>query len=68
MTPAAYIWASVGDISRVYDVPPATIYRWAHRDAWRRLRQDGRSYYHWYDVADTAERLTQRDRHERLPE
>lgn len=53
-------WASVDDIGRVYDVPPATVYRWANRYGWRKGRRYGHTVYHWLDVDETAARLTMR--------
>lgn len=46
-------WLSATDISRLWRIPCASVYRFASEQDWRRHRQAGRTYYHAGDVQDT---------------
>ncbi|UQI45068.1 hypothetical protein M1P56_12280 [Streptomyces sp. HU2014] len=48
-------WLGAGDIARLWDIAPGSVYRYASERGWRRLSRSGRTYYHEADVQETLE-------------
>ena len=46
-------WLSAADISRLWGIPPGSVYRLASEQQWRRRYQARRTYYHEGDVLQT---------------
>lgn len=46
-------WLSAADISRLWGIPPGSVYRLASEQQWRRRNQARRTYYHEVDVRQT---------------
>lgn len=46
-------WLSAADISRLWSIPPGSVYRLASEQQWRRRNQARRTYYHEVDVLQT---------------
>jgi len=46
-------WLSAADISRLWGIPPGSVYRLASEQRWRRRNQVRRTYYHEVDVLQT---------------
>jgi hypothetical protein len=46
-------WLSTTDISRLWAIPPGSVYRLASEQQWRRRKQARRTYYHEVDVLRT---------------
>ncbi|MEV5975261.1 hypothetical protein [Streptomyces sp. NPDC051921] len=46
-------WMTAGDIARLWDMPPGSVYRHASLRKWRRRSRSGRTYYHAGDVYET---------------
>ncbi len=46
-------WLSTTDISRLWRIPPGSVYRLASEQQWRRRNQARRTYYHEVDVRQT---------------
>lgn len=53
-------WLSASDISRLWAVPPGSVYRLASERRWRRRSEAHRTYYHEADVAETFHQREQR--------
>jgi hypothetical protein len=51
-------WLSAGDIARMWNMPPGSVYRHASEQQWRRRSRSGRTYYHEADVRATLSRRT----------
>ncbi|BBC30338.1 hypothetical protein SGFS_016320 [Streptomyces graminofaciens] len=47
---ASAVWLTASDITRLWGVPPGSVYRLASQRAWRRRSHGGRTRYHEADV------------------
>jgi len=55
-------WLSAADISRLWGIPPGSVYRLASEQQWRRRNQARRTYYHEVDVLQTFDQRKPRSR------
>ncbi len=53
---ATTMWLTAADISRLWGIPPGSVYRLASEQNWRRRRRGGRMYYHDADVQSALHR------------
>jgi hypothetical protein len=57
-------WLSAADISRLWGIPPGSVYRLASEQRWRRRNQAHRTYYHEVDVLQAFGQRKPRSRSE----
>lgn len=63
-------YGTIADICALYGIPRATLYSYASRNGWRKIRQHGKVRYHWRDVDGTLsarEYLTTEPANARFP-